>query len=295
MFTPQVLQGRHLTQADLDEIRALNERHPNASRKQLSRLLAHAWNWRSANGQLKDMAARTLMLKLHERGLVVLPVRRQVSPKRRRLDVPELFDLAENPVIEGPLSACLPLSITPLARRDPQMYTFSRRLARHHYLGYQGPVGENIAYQVQDRWRRDVACVLFGAAAWKVAPRDRWIGWLPLARAQRLAWIANNSRFLILPGVKIPHLASHILGRVARRISQDWQAKYAHPIVLLETFVERDRFKGTCYKAANWICLGQTQGRSRQDRHRLLHTPIKDVYVYPLMPDFREHLTHVDT
>jgi hypothetical protein len=291
MFEPQVLQGRLLTQTHLDEIRTLIELHPTASRKHLSRLLAQAWDWRSAAGQLKDMAARTLMLKLHERQLLVLPARRRLSPKRRALDTPELFDLpTDSLAVEGPLSACLPLTLTPLARRDPQMYVFSRLLARHHYLGYRGPVGENIAYRVQDPSGRDLACVLFGAAAWKVAPRDQWIGWLPLSRAQRLAWIANNNRYLILPGVKVPHLASHILSRIARRIASDWQAKYGHPLYLLETFVERDRFKGTCYKAANWICVGQTQGRSRQDRYTTLHVPIKDVYVYPLLPDARERL-----
>jgi hypothetical protein len=291
MFESQVLQGRLLTPTHLDEIRTLIERHPNASRKHLSRLLAQAWNWHSASGQLKDMAARTLMLKLHERQWVVLPARRRLSPKRRALDAPELFDLlAPSAEIDAPLSQCLPLTITPLARRDPQTYTFSRLLARHHYLGYLGPVGENIAYRVQDRSGRDLACVLFGAAAWKVAPRDQWIGWLPSARPQRLAWIANNNRYLILPGVKVPHLASHILARIARRISSDWQAKYGHPLYLLETFVEQGRFKGTCYKAANWICVGQTQGRSRQDRYNTLRVPIKDVYVYPLLPKARKLL-----
>jgi len=211
MFTPQVLQGRLLTQTHLDEIRTLIEIHPTASRKHLSRLLAQAWNWRSANGQLKDMAARTLMLKLHERQWVVLPAPRRLSPKRRALDVPELFDALSEPAIEDSLEACLPLTIAPLGRRDHRMYTFSRLLARHHYLGYRGPVGENIAYGVQDCRGRDLACMLFGAAAWKVAPRDQWIGWTPPMRLQRLAWIANNSRFLILPWVRVKGAISFLV------------------------------------------------------------------------------------
>ena len=146
-------------------------------------------------------------------------------------------------------------------------------------------------YRVQDRTGRDVACVLFGAAAWKVAPRDTWIGWNSPARTSGIQRIANNNRFLIYPWVKVPHLASHILGRIARRIAVDWQAKYSHPIALLETFVEQDRFRGTCYKAANWICVGQTQGRSRQDRSRTLNRPVKDIYLYPLGAHYRRILT----
>jgi hypothetical protein len=165
-------------------------------------------------------------------------------------------------------------------------------LARHHYLGFGGPVGENIAYQVTDRSGQDLACVLFGAAAWKVSARDSWIGWTPARRAQGLQQIANNTRFLILPWVRVPHLASHILGRISRRIVRDWQTKYGHPVDLLETFVDRTRFRGTCYRAANWIHVGSTQGRSRQDRTRSLRAPVKDIYAYPLRTDFRERLLH---
>ena len=293
VFKPQVLQGRSLTQAHLDAIKALIHAHPEAHRTHLSILLAQAWNWRSTSGQLKDMAARTLLLKLQALGWITLPARRIAPRKRRGLDVnPELFDAVSHDPLIDTLNTFTPLQLSVLTPKTSG--TFSRYMALHHYLGYRGPVGENIAYQVRDRQGRDLACALFGAAAWKVAPRDAWIGWSSEVRQKRLAFIANNSRFLILPWVKVPHLASHILGRIARRISQDWQTKYGHPLYLLETFVERDRFKGTCYQAANWACVGQTQGRSRQDRYNTLRVPVKDIYVYPLTPRFRDPLCHAD-
>lgn len=146
---------------------------------------------------------------------------------------------------------------------------------------------------MQDRQGRDLACALFGAAAWKTQPRDGFIGWTASERQTHLGWIVNNSRFLILPWVRVPDLASHILGRVARRLASDWQAHYSHPVVLLETFVERERFQGSCYRAANWIYVGQTQGRTRQDRERRIQAPVKDIWVYPLQANFRKQLCHV--
>ncbi len=286
-----VLQGRFLTPAHLAEIKTVISAHPGASRNQLSILLAQRWNWRSASGQLKDMAVRTLMLKLHTRGWILLPERRRAPSKRTTAqDIPELFDTTAPGPINDALNILLPLQITALTSQTVK--PFHRALALHHYLGFRGPVGENIAYQICDRSGRDLACVLFGAAAWKVAPRDTWIGWSPEIRQKRLAFIANNSRFLILPWVKVPHLASHILGRIARRISSDWQTKYRRPLYLLETFVEQDRFKGACYKAANWIRVGQTQGRSRQDRYSALQVPVKDIYLYPLIPHAARRLRH---
>jgi hypothetical protein len=157
-----------------------------------------------------------------------------------------------------------------------------------------GDEPENLGYLVQDRQGRDLACALFGAAAWKTQPRDDFIGWTVNERQTHLGRIANNSRFLILPWVRVPELASHILGRLARRVASDWQAHYGHPVVLLETFVERERFRGSCYRAANWLYVGQTQGRTRQDRQHQLQAPVKDVFVYPLQRNFREQLRHVD-
>jgi hypothetical protein len=163
-------------------------------------------------------------------------------------------------------------------------------LSQFHYLGFGGAVGENLQYVIADGQDRPLACLVFGAAAWKCQDRDRFIGWTAQQRQKNLARIANNTRFLIMPGVTVPHLGSWILGQVSRRLARDWQAKYGQPIVLLETFVERERFRGTVYRAANWQAVGVTAGRTRQDRHTCLQVPVKDIYLYPLRPNFREVL-----
>jgi hypothetical protein len=163
-------------------------------------------------------------------------------------------------------------------------------LGRFHYLGFGGAVGENLQYVAADRHGRLLACLVFGAAAWKCQDRDQFIGWSVEERKANLGLIANNTRFLILPWVKGPHLASWILGRVSRGLSADWQAKYGHPIALLETFVERECFVGTAYRAANWLAVGATAGRTRQNRHTCIQAPVKDIYLYPLRRSFREAL-----
>jgi hypothetical protein len=163
-------------------------------------------------------------------------------------------------------------------------------LAQYHYRGFNGAVGENVQYLARDIRGREVAVMVFGAAAWKVAARDRFIGWSVEQRQQRLGAIANQQRFLILPWVRVAHLASHLLALVTRRLSTDWQARYGHRVWLVETFVELARFVGTAYKAAGWLCLGQTTGRTRQDREHTLQTPSKTVWVRPLHPRFREAL-----
>ena len=167
---------------------------------------------------------------------------------------------------------------------------FDFLLFKYHYLSYKGSVGENLKYLVFDRFNRPLCCLLFGSSAWKVSCRDEFIGWDASTRQRNVNYISNNMRFLILPWVRVYNLAIHILAQICRRIRLDWGKKYGHEIYLLETFVERDRFLGTSYKTANWICVGQTAGRSRNDRYMSLKVPVKDVYVYPLMKDFRHHL-----
>jgi hypothetical protein len=188
------------------------------------------------------------------------------------------------------LSDVGPLRITEVSAHADGRAEVRAALFQFHYLGYRTPVGENLQYVVRDGADRLMAVLVFGAAAWKCAARDQWIGWTPAQRQARLSWIANNQRFLILPWVEVRYLASHVLGRVARRIRTDWRAKYGHEVVLLETFVEHERFAGTCYRAANWQALGSTCGRSRQDRQRTLQVPVKDVYACPLRADFRKAL-----
>jgi hypothetical protein len=192
--------------------------------------------------------------------------------------------------VKESLAQLQPLQWQVFNARQPQAARFNAYLARYHYLPYRSTVGENLGYLVQDRQGRDLACVLFGAAAWKIQPRDAFIGWTASQRQTHLGQIVNNNRFLILPWVRVRELASHILGRVARRVAHDWQAHYGHPVVLLETFVERDRFRGSCYRAANWCCVGQSQGRTRQDGQHQLQAPVKDIWVYPPHAGFRQAL-----
>ena len=284
-----IIQGRQIGLGELEQVRALLAGHPDWSRYRLSRELCLAWNWRSLNGQIKDMAARSLLLKLEERDWVALPARRCLSPNRMRHKRIRRLAHPTDPIM-GSLSELQPLQIQELSRQPEAGPVFDWLLHRYHYLGYTGAVGQNVKYLVRDRRGRDLACVLFGAAAWKTRGRDSFIGWTAVQRQAHLGLVANNSRFLILPWVRVPELASHILGRVARRIAADWQGRYGHRVALLETFVERGRFRGSCYRAANWIGAGQTQGRTRQDRRHVLQTPVKDVWVYPLRADFRKVL-----
>lgn len=294
MPEPLSIQGRLLTAHDILGLQQLIAAHPDWHRKRLSEEVAQAWDWRTDTGRLKDMAARTLLLKLHRSGRIVLPVARR-EPVQRGRSHPDLPGLENFPApITASLRDLAPVTIELLHPKHAGYPSFSAYLARHHYLGHRGPVGEHLAYLARDRHGRDLACLLFGAAAWKAAPRDRFIGWNDAVRAKRLNWTTNNTRFLILPWVRVPHLASHLLSRATRRLANDWLAKYGHPVHLVETFVDRSRFKGTCYRAANWICVGQTQGRGRQDRDRTLSVPVKDIHVYPLVPDFRERLCHLD-
>ena len=290
MFESQVVQGRSITAADVADILSLIRAHPGWSRRRLSLALAQRWDWRNAAGQLKDMAARTLLLKLHQRGIIRLPERRCQPPRRGPVHTPDLFDALVPSPIQSELGALLPLEIQPVGPRHPDYHLFQRYLVRHHYLSYGGPVGQNLGYLVRSRSAQPLGCVLFGAAAWQCAPRDQWIGWSAAQRVQGLPFIANNSRFLVLPWVRVKCLASHILAHIASRIAADWQGRYGHPLHLLETFVQQDRFNGTCYQAANWIHVGRTTGRTRQDRHNRVNAPFKDIYLYPLTAHARRNL-----
>jgi hypothetical protein len=283
------IQGRPLSPQGLEELRQWVAGKAHWSRWRLSRELATRWEWRNGAGQLKDMAARTLLVKLQQRGLLELPARRQVPTNRMRCRAqPAIIEPAE-PIVCA-LADLQPLSVEELSGRPAERAWLRGALAQFHYLGFGGAVGQNVQYLVRDGRQRPVACAVFGAAAWKCQDRDRFIGWSAQRRQSNLGLIANNSRFLILPWVKVPHLGSWILGRVAGRIARDWRAKYGHPVVLLETFVERERFRGTVYRAANWQPVGVTAGRTRQDRHTCIQVPVKDIYVHPLCRRFREVL-----
>jgi hypothetical protein len=289
----EIIQGRRIGEVEIDEIRRLIEQNPGWHRRRLSEVLAERWHWYAASGQLKDMAARTLRGKLDDRGLIVLPPRRRAPVARRSDPGPDLWEGVPPAPVEASLSSLRPLQIQVVGPKDAAYRRFQSYLRQHHYLGHRGPVGENLAYVIRSCAGVDRACLLFGAAAWQCAGRDRWIGWSAEQRVRGLSGIANNSRFLILPSVVVPHLASHLLAQVARRIDPDWQQRYGHPLHLLETFVQADRFPGTCDPAAHWIPVGQTTGRTRQNqRHRdnAVHAPVKDIYLYPLTADARHQL-----
>ena len=284
-----VLQGRTLTLQDRATIEELIATHPGWSRRRLSQQLCVQWNWRNAAGQIKDMAARSLLVKLQERGLIGLPKRRQVPSNRMRSQRLEARDWDQAP-IECSLKDLGKLELAEVSADGVHRSVLACALAQFHYLGYAGTVGENLQYTVSDEQGRLLAVLLFGSSAWKAKDRDEFIGWNSKQRQENLNLTTNNTRFLILPWVKVPHLASWILGQVTRRLGQDWQRKYGHSIFLVESFVERERFRGAAYRAAHWIKVGSTTGRTRQDRDRSMEVAVKDIYLYPVKKSFREEL-----
>lgn len=288
-------QGRVLKQSDLGWLREIVHEHPDWSRNKITKHICGSWDWRTYTGQLKTFAARSMIDKLEQRGYLSLPPIRTAYRRSPRPCFPKGFIAPEANSIEEAL-----ISLTPLTIHIPETNAYEDGcigyyLSRYHYLGFNRTVGENLKILVKDKYGRDLSCLLFGSAAWKTSPRDTFIGWDPATRVNNINLITNNTRFLILPWVRVPHLASHILGKIMSRIQQDWIDKYAHTVHMVETFVERDRFKGTCYKAANWLCVGQTQGRTRQDCHNILSVPVKDIYLYPLTRNFSQALRQQTT
>lgn len=281
-----IIQGRELSSDNIETIRHMITDNPDWHRTRLSKELCAQWEWRTETGLLKDMACRSMLRKLEQKGLVTLPVARHSGNRQRRIpDVPHDRD-----PIETNLRSIRPVQLVQVRRRGKTDDLFHCLMDRYHYLGCKGHVGEHMKYLAFDREHRPVACLLFGSAAWKTDPRDRFIGWDRQTRRRNLHLMTNNTRFLILPWIRISHLASYILGASLRRLRRDWMAKYGHDLCMVETFVDRSRFVGTCYQAANWIRIGQSKGRSRQDRHHRLQVPIKDIYVYPLTSDYKKQL-----
>ena len=283
-----VIQGRLISSDDIDIVREIIVSNPSWRRTRISQELCNRWRWFNHLGQPKDMACRSMLLKLEAKGYIALPERKAFpSNGLQNRSIPDINHDATP--IEASLKDLLPLSIEIVKGKD-SLSLFCHLLSRYHYLGYRGTVGENMKYLIKDQFGRPLSCVLFGSAAWKVACRDGYLEWTKECRERNLCLVTNNMRFLVLPWVSVAHLASHVLGRIAGRIQKDWVARYGHPVVLLETFVDTSRFRGTCYRAANWRYAGQTKGRSRNDRYNDLRVPVKDVYLYPLTPHFREIL-----
>lgn len=282
-------RGRTVTARDITVIRRLIQNNPSASRRALSVKLCKAWKWFQPNGTPRDMVARGLLLLLHREGHIELPAKK-VSPPNNvaKHHRPPRVPLLQWDPIEGPLPAIRPLDIRQV-RRTPEESLFNSFVETYHYLGYTQPVGEHLKYLIFARG------VPLASMAWSSAPRhigcrDRFIGWSPETRRRNVHLLAYNSRYLILPWGRMPHLASHILGRIARRISADWEEVYQHPVWFLETFVDTERFRGTCYRAANWVHLGVTTGRGKADQTNRPNRSIKEVFGYPLSVDFRERL-----
>ncbi len=265
---------------DIEWLGGWIEEHPEWSRKRIARELCLQWNWRDDRGRLKDFAARSLLLKLSDRGRILLPAL-QLHQRRPQRVAPSLEGWGEPAPWSALLAEVSPVEIVKIEAGTASWIRWAFYLERYHYLGWR-VVGENLGYLIRSSDGRDLGCLLFGAPAWRCAPRDQWLGWDEATRRKDLAKVANNTRFLLLPWVRVRHLASHALGRVARRVSRDWQAKYGHRLSWLETFVDTERFEGTCYRAANWTEVGRTQGRSRQDREHRLRVPIKSVWLYGL-------------
>jgi hypothetical protein len=291
MQTNICYRHRVVTDSDVAFIRQLVAEHPESSRRDLSKKLCVAWNWVQANGALRDMVCRGLMLKLHREALIELPpVRREMRNPLARRSAPALVSV-EAAALQASLAEIRPLEFRQV-RRTPQEALFNSLIEHYHYLGYTQPVGEHLKYLVFARGR-PIACMAFSSAPRHLGSRDRFIGWDKQARLKNIGLLAYNTRFLILPWVTVPHLASHILGRMARVLSADWQRLYGHPIYFVETFIDPARFRGTCYRAANWIYLGQTTGRGKDAPTHKPNRPIKQVLGYPLVKDFRRRLSQV--
>ena len=284
--------GRLFTADEIQRIRSLTTAEPQRNRAQLSREVCDILGWFRPDGRRKDMSCRVAMLRMQRDGLIALPPPQQTNGNGRHRP---RFTSASDP--EDPIS--LPagrlgdLTFLIVAGRESSSL-WNEVIERYHYLGYKPLPGAQLRYFVLSGSRL-LAALGFGASAWKVAPRDRFIEWDSEARIQNLHLVVNNARFLILPWVTSRNLASRILSRVAKRLPLDWEKRYGYEPALLETFVDQDRFRGTCYRAANWVHVGDTQGRGKLDRQHRHSLPVKVVFLYPLRRDFRRRLCSPST
>ena len=281
-------RGKAISEEDVEFIRRLIAENPQDSRFALSKKLCLAWDWRQQNGALRDMVCRGLLLLLDRGGYIQLPLRKHspANPLAQRKK-PACVTIEKDPLSVA-LCEIRPLEIRQV-RRTAQEKLFNSLIEQHHYLGYCQPVGEHLKYLIF-AGQRPIACVAFSSAPRHIGCRDRFIGWSKEQRRRNLHLIAYQMRFLILPWVRVSQLASHLLGQMARVLASDWQRFYHHPIYFLETFVDRERFEGTCYKAANWLYLGQTTGRGKDDQSHKPNRSPKAVFGYPLCRDFRAKL-----
>jgi len=282
-------RGRVITSEDILFIEQLIAAYPRASRRRLSQKLCEAWQWKQANGALRDMVCRGLLLMLDRAGHIQLPAVKFVPHNplvRRERPEPVLIDTAP---IQGTLHELRPVEIEQVRRTDHEPL-FNSLMEQYHYLAYEQPVGEHLKFLVWAQGR-PIACLAWSSAPRHLASRDRYIGWSAEARRRNIRFLAYNTRYLILPWVRVPHLASHILGKMTSQLSRDWERMYGHPVYFAETFIDPGRFRGTCYRAANWKLLGRTTGRGKASNSYKPNRPIKEVLGFPLTPRFRELLS----
>ncbi len=279
--------GKPFSDNDLGKVKEIIKANPLLNRQHLSRLICKENGWLAANGRLKEMSCRVAMLKLHRAGLIELPAAQRKYNNGYKIKISSISD-PRNPINKS-LKEIGDIEIK-VVKTKMESRLWNELIERYHYLGYKTLPGAQMRYLINCR-EGLLGAISFSASAWKVAPRDGWIGWNDFEREKNLHLIVNNSRYLILPWIKVKHLALKVLSLCAKRISADWKERYAYQPVLLETFVEKDRFKGTCYKAANWVYVGQTQGRGKKDIHNEHLLPIKDIWMYPLEKNFRRRLT----
>ncbi|MCP4139094.1 MAG: DUF4338 domain-containing protein [Chloroflexi bacterium] len=290
METIITYRRRSVSKQDIKTINEIIEAYPGKSRRFISQEVCRAWDWRQSNGVLKDMVCRSLLLILDSEGFIKLPARKFTPPNplanRKK---PTWVEVDQTP-IQGPLGDLLPIKLVSI-RKTGFEKIFNGLVSEHHYLGYTQPVGEHLKYIAYSN-DRPIACLAWGSAPWYIGARDRFIGWSKTIRENNLHLIANNLRFLILPWVQVSCLASYLLALNRHCLSQDWQDLYGHPVYLLETFVDTEQYPGTCYKADNWICVGQTTGQGKLSKSRQPLLSKKAVYVYPLTKNFRQELCH---
>jgi Druantia protein DruA len=275
---------------DIAIIRKIIDSHPDKSRRFISQEVCRTWNWRQTNGVLKDMVCRSLLLLLESEGYIKLPARKCVPPNPLAKRKKPAKAVVDQTPIQYPVGHLPPIKLEQV-RRTAFEKLFNGLISEYHYLGYTQPVGEHLKY-VAFAGDRPIACLAWGSPPWYIGARDRFIGWSKISREINLHLIANNLRFLILPWVKVPCLASYLLALNRHRLSKDWQLLYHHPIHLVETFVDTERYRGTCYKADNWTWVGQTTGQGKLSQSRRPMLSKKAVYVHPLTENFRRELCH---
>jgi len=287
LTAPKRYCGRDFSEQELEQIRQLIADQPDCNRTELSRLVCRLLEWYKLDGGLKAMSCRVAMLRMQDDGLIQLPPSSRSNQPKRHIRLTQ--QTAPQPLLQYPLRTLEPLQLQPVrSRADARLW--NEYIHRYHYLGHKTLPGAQMRYFVRSH-DQPVALLGFGASAWQVAPRDQFIGWSHEQRKRNLHLVINNARFLILPWIQSNNLASKILSLATRQVPKDWETRYGYCPLLLETFVESDRFAGTCYKAANWLHVGRTKGRGKLGPAGKQSVPIKDIWLYPLDRRFRTYLT----